>query len=108
MQRGEDACSGGAIACASASVRVSATRANAACSVRRARASMMVLAMKIVQVASEAKPRLIITALTTMSAARNIDQGDSSCGRIGAEPERARRAAHGHELDASAKARPTA
>ena len=97
----------GAIACASASVRVSAIRAKAACSARRARASMMVLAMKIVQVVSEAKPRLIITALTTMSAARNIDHGDSSCARIGpagTSPS----AAHGHELDASAKARPAA
>ena len=38
----------------------------------------MILAMKMVHVTSEAKARPIITALTRMSADRNIDHGDSS------------------------------
>src|ERR1700732_356926 len=40
--------------------------------------SSMILAMKMVQVTSEAKASPIMTALTRMSADRNIDQGDSS------------------------------
>ncbi|MGO9629510.1 MAG: hypothetical protein ACLPXW_10995 [Xanthobacteraceae bacterium] len=44
------------------------------------------LGEEIVQVASEASAKLAITALTTMSAARNIDHGDRSrCGRLGDE-----------------------
>ena len=35
--------------------------------------------MKTVQVTSEAKARPIMTALTMISADRNIDQGDNSC-----------------------------
>jgi len=42
------------------------------------------LANHIVQVTSEAKARPIITALTMMSAARNIPQGDRSCGNVSA------------------------
>src|SRR5438874_3203265 len=38
----------------------------------------MILAMKMVHVTSEAKASPIITALTRMSADRNIDHGDSS------------------------------
>src|SRR5580704_3681547 len=38
----------------------------------------MILAMKMVQVTSEAKASPIMTALTRMSAVRNIDQGDNS------------------------------
>src|SRR6202034_1529554 len=37
-------------------------------------------AKKMVQVTSDAKPRLTITALTTTSAERNIDHGDKSRG----------------------------
>src|SRR5262249_33602751 len=42
--------------------------------------SSTILAMKIVQVISEAKASPIMTALTMMSADRNIDHGDRSCG----------------------------
>src|ERR1700675_4848334 len=40
--------------------------------------SSIIFAMKIVHVTSEAKASPIITALTRMSADKNIDQGDSS------------------------------
>src|SRR2546423_6069744 len=40
--------------------------------------SSIIFAMKMVQVTSEAKASPIITALTRISADRNIDQGDSS------------------------------
>jgi len=43
--------------------------------------------MKIVQVTSEANARPIITNLTRMSADRNIDHGDNSCGTVGAFSE---------------------
>ena len=49
-------------------------------SCRRARAKLeAVLAKNTVHVTSEAKIRPTITALTRMSAARNIDHGDNSC-----------------------------
>ena len=41
--------------------------------------SSIIFAMKTVQVTSEAKARPIMTALTMMSADRNIDHGDNSC-----------------------------
>ena len=40
--------------------------------------SSIILAMKMVQVTSEAKARPIITALTSTSADMNIDHGDNS------------------------------
>src|ERR1700758_4445608 len=42
--------------------------------------SSIILAMKMVQVTSEANASPIMTALTMMSADRNIDHGDRSCG----------------------------
>src|SRR5262249_38724323 len=66
--------------CASASERDSAIflsdRRRLPCTTE----SSIILAMKIVQVMSEAKARPIITPLTMTSAERNIDQGDRSCG----------------------------
>ena len=50
---------------------------SAACAAPRD--NSIILAMKMVQVTSEAKARPIMTALTRMSADRNIDHGDSSC-----------------------------
>ena len=47
--------------------------------------SSIVFAMKTVQVMSEAKASPIMTTLTMMSAARNIDQGDNSCGTTKAD-----------------------
>ncbi len=44
--------------------------------------SSIILAMKMVQVTSEAKASPIITPLTRMSADRNIDHGDSSCSPV--------------------------
>jgi hypothetical protein len=52
--------------------------ARAARSLRWPRDSSIILAMKMVHVTSEAKARPIITALTRMSADRNIDHGDNS------------------------------
>src|SRR3984893_13973409 len=63
-------------ACASEGAWVILPRA--ARSLRRITDSSMILAMKIVQVTSEAKARPIMTALTRISADRNIDQGDNS------------------------------
>ena len=63
---------------ASASERESAILSSAVLSLRRATASSIILAMKMVQVSSEAKARPIITPLTRMSADRNIDHGDNS------------------------------
>ena len=52
------------------------------CSARRlAPKSCIVFASQIVQVATDAASKPTITAFTTMSALRNIDQGDRSCGR---------------------------
>ena len=64
--------------CASASERESPILSSAVLSLRCATASSIILAMKMVQVSSEAKARPIITALTRMSADRNIDHGDNS------------------------------
>src|SRR4051794_29069653 len=63
---------------ASASERESPILSSAVLSLRRATASSIILAMKMVQVTSEAKARPIITALTRTSADRNIDHGDRS------------------------------
>src|SRR5262249_23099198 len=52
---------------------------------RRARAISPNLASRIVHVSSDAKARLIITALTKMSADINIDHGDRSCGIVRAD-----------------------
>ena len=65
--------------CASASDRASPILRSAARSLRCATDSSIILAMKIVQVTSEAKARPTITALTMMSADMNIDHGDNSC-----------------------------
>ena len=64
--------------CASASDRASPILPSAARSLRWTTDSSIILAMKMVQVTSEAKASPIITALTRISADRNIDQGDSS------------------------------
>src|ERR1700716_593880 len=64
--------------CASASDRASLILPSAVRSLRWTRDSSIIFAMKMVQVTSEAKARPIITALTRISADRNIDQGDSS------------------------------
>ncbi len=65
--------------CASASDRASPILVERRAQLAAARRdSSIILAMKIVQVTSEAKARPIITALTRMSADMNIDHGDSS------------------------------
>src|SRR6267378_5560234 len=64
--------------CASASDRASLILASAARSLRCMKESSIILAIKMVHVTSEAKARPIITALTRISADRNIDQGDNS------------------------------
>ena len=64
--------------CASASDRASPILRSALRSLRCTTDSSIILAMKTVQVTSEAKASPIITALTRMSADRNIDHGDSS------------------------------
>src|SRR5258708_33589606 len=64
--------------CASASDRASAILASAARKLRWISDSSIIFAMKIVHVTSEAKASPIITALTRISADKNIDQGDSS------------------------------
>ena len=64
--------------CASASDRASLILPSALRSLRWIRDSSIIFAMKMVHVTSEAKARPIITALTRISADRNIDHGDSS------------------------------
>src|SRR5262249_60573627 len=66
--------------CASASERDSAIVLSDARSLRWARESSIILAMKMVQVASEARASPIMTAFTMTSADRNIDHGDRSRG----------------------------
>ena len=69
--------------CASASDRASRDLARAPHAAAAARATARsILAMKMVQVMSEAKARPIITALTRMSADMNIDHGDNSLGTM--------------------------
>src|ERR1700694_907625 len=64
--------------CASASDRASAILPSAARSLRWIKENSIIFAMKMVHVTSEAKASPIMTALTRMSADRNIDQGDNS------------------------------
>src|ERR1700736_3285309 len=64
--------------CASASDRASLILPSAERSLRWASDSSIIFARKTVHVTSEANARPIITALTRMSADRNIDQGESS------------------------------
>ena len=64
--------------CASASERASPILSSAVRSLRCTTDSSIILAMKMVQVTSEAKARPIITALTSTSADMNIDHGDNS------------------------------
>jgi hypothetical protein len=64
--------------CASASDLASPILTSAARSLRWISDSSIILAMKMVQVTSEAKARPIMTALTRISADRNIDHGDNS------------------------------
>ncbi len=63
---------------ASASERESAILFRTRRILRCAIASSIIFAMKIVQVTSEAKASPIMTALTTISADKNIDQGENS------------------------------
>src|ERR1700733_7266679 len=65
--------------CASASDLALAILRSAARNLACTTDSSIIFAMKTVQVTSEANARPIITALTMMSAARNIDHGDNSC-----------------------------
>ena len=64
--------------CASASDRASPILPSALRSLRRASDSSIILAMKMVQVTSEAKASPIMTAFTSTSADWNIDHGDIS------------------------------
>src|SRR6267142_5184186 len=64
--------------CASASDLASLIAPSAARNLRWISDSSIIFAMKMVHVTSEAKARPTITALTTISADRNIDQGDNS------------------------------
>src|ERR1700730_2436604 len=64
--------------CASGSDLASRILPRAARSLRWTSDSSIIFAMKMVQVTSEAKARPIITALTRISADRNIDHGDNS------------------------------
>jgi hypothetical protein len=68
--------------CASASERDSLILASAPRSLLCTTVSSIILAMNTVQVTSDAKARPIITAFTTMSAFRNIFQGDNSCSPV--------------------------
>src|ERR1700760_3159430 len=65
--------------CASASDRASAILRNAPRNLVCTTDNSIILAMKQVQVTSEAKASPIMTALTMMSADMNIDHGDNSC-----------------------------
>src|SRR6185437_12119118 len=64
--------------CASASDLASPILPSAARNLRRTTDSSIILAMKMVHVASEARASPIMTALTRISADMNIDQGDNS------------------------------
>src|SRR4029077_11326493 len=64
--------------CASASDLASLIWPSASRKRRVTSDSSIILAMKMVHVTSEANASPIITAFTTMSADRNIDQGESS------------------------------
>src|SRR5258705_8026385 len=64
--------------CASASERASPILASARRNLPCTTVNSIILAMKMVQVTSEANARPIITALTMMSADMNIDHGDNS------------------------------
>src|SRR5437660_1157635 len=64
--------------CASASDLASPILSSAVRSLRCTNDSSMIFAMNTVHVTSEAKASPIMTALTRMSADRNIDQGDNS------------------------------
>src|ERR1700716_3269417 len=64
--------------CASASDRASPILPSAAAKPRWISDSSIIFAMKMVHVTSEANASPIMTALTSTSADRNIDQGDSS------------------------------
>src|SRR5580698_3159991 len=64
--------------CASASDLASPILRSAVTSLRRTTDSSIILAMKMVQVTSEAKASPIMTALTSTSADRNIVHGDNS------------------------------
>ena len=79
--------------CASASDRASPILASAARSLRRTNDSSIIFAMNTVQVTSEANASPTMTALTMISADRNIDHGDSSRspGSISAAGRRRRR-----------------
>src|SRR5260370_5510713 len=68
--------------CASASARASAIFVSGPGNLRCTTDSSTILAMKMVQVISEAKASPIITALTRISDDRNIDHGDSSCSPV--------------------------
>jgi hypothetical protein len=70
------------IICASASVAAAAIFASERRRPHRASLIAAACANKIVQVTMEANTRLSITALTSGSAERNIDQGESSCRAI--------------------------
>ncbi len=59
--------------------------ASAAQSLRLMTDSSTVLAIRMVQVANEARASPLITIFTRMSADRNMDQGDSSCGTTGCD-----------------------
>ena len=67
-------------ACASASERASLSTVSAARASARRRHNSRLLASHTVQVTSEAKIRPTITTFTTMSALRNMPQGDRSRG----------------------------
>jgi hypothetical protein len=64
--------------CASAKDLASRILPSAARSLRCTTDNSIILAMKMVHVTREANASPIMTALTRMSADRNIDQGDSS------------------------------
>ena len=68
--------------CASASERASAIFLSAERTFCCTIDSSIILAMKTVQVMSEAKARPIITPFTTTSADMNIDHGDNSRGTL--------------------------
>ena len=72
------------IICASASVPAAAIFPSERRSPHRASRVAVARARKIVQVTSDANTRLIITAFTSGSAARNIVHGESSCSAMGA------------------------
>ena len=69
-------------AAASSKLRACASAAIAPRNRRRALNSSIALASQMVQVSTEAKARPTITALTTISAAMNMPQGDRSRGRF--------------------------